>query len=193
MPIMPKSTSKSDAVAAVAKLVEVLTPLAVEDRTRAISAATILLGESGTVRSPAAFKAEEAADPQGVSAKGIGWMKKNGVSDELLDHTFSIDKDGIDIIAARMPGKSKRQQTLETYIICGLRAFLQTGEPAFGDKEARELCQRTGCYDSANHYNYVKGFGNRVTGSKDSGWRLTNPGLSQAAHIVKQLAQEGNN
>lgn len=191
---MPESTSKSDVVAAVAKLVEVLTPLAAEDRTRAISAAAVLLGDSGEVRSPAAFKAEAAgAGPQGVSAKGMGWMKKNVVSDEVLDHTFSIDKDGIDVIAARMPGKSKRQQTLETYIICGLRAFLQSGEPAFGDKEARELCQRIGCYDSANHYNYVKGFGNRVAGSKDSGWRLTNPGLSQAAYIVKQLAEEAKN
>ena len=191
---MPKSTSKSAVVAAVAKLVDVLTPLAAEDRTRAISAAAVLLGDSAEVRSPAAFKAEPAgAGPQAVSAKGIGWMKKNGFSDEVLDHTFSIDKDGIDVIAARMPGKSKRQQTLETYIICGLRAFLQSGEPAFGDKEARELCQRIGCYDSANHYNYVKGFGNRIAGSKDSGWRLTNPGLSQAAYIVKQLAEEPKN
>jgi hypothetical protein len=191
---MPKPTSKSDVVAAVAKLVEVLTPLAAEDRSRAISATAVLLGDSGEVRTPGAFKAEAAgAAPEGVSAKADGWKKKNGVSDEVLDHTFSIDKDGIEVIAARMPGKSKRQQTLETYIICGLRAFLQSGEPAFGDKEARELCQRIGCYDSANHYNYVKGFGNRIAGSKDSGWRLTNPGLGEAAHIVKQLAEEAKN
>ena len=191
---MAKQTSKSNAVAAVAKLVEILTPLPAEDRTRAISAATILLGESGSSRSAVGFKGEDGGSGlQGVSAKGIGWMKKNGVGDQLLDHTFSIDKDGIDVIAARMPGKSKRQQTLETYIICGLRAFLQSGEPAFGDREARELCQRIGCYDSANHYNYVKGFGNRIAGSKDSGWRLTNPGLGQAAHIVKQLAEGANN
>lgn len=191
---MSKQTSKSAAVAAVAKLVEVLTPLPAEDRTRAISAATILLGESGSSRSAIGLKGEDGGiGPQGVSANGIGWMKKNGVGDELLDHTFSIDKDGIDVIAARMPGKSKRQQTLETYILCGLRAFLRSGEPAFGDKEARELCQRIGCYDSANHYNYIKGFGNRIAGSKGSGWRLTNPGLTQAAYIVKQLAERASN
>jgi hypothetical protein len=187
---MAKQMSKSDAVAAVAKLVEILTPLSAEHRTRAISAATILLGESGASSGAVGFKNEEGGSgPEGISAKGIDWMKKNGISGELLDHTFSIDKDGIDVIAARMPGKSKRQQTLETYIISGLRAFLQSGEPAFGDREARELCQRIGCYDSANHYNYIKGFGNRIAGSKGSGWRLTNPGLSQAAQIVKQLAE----
>ena len=104
---MAKQTSKSNAVAAVAKLVEILTPLPAEDRTRAISAATILLGESGSSRSAVGFKGEDGGSGlQGVSAKGIGWMKKNGVGDQLLDHTFSIDKDGIDVIAARMPGTS---------------------------------------------------------------------------------------
>ena len=56
---MAKQTSKSNAVAAVAKLVEILTPLPAEDRTRAISAATILLGESGSSRSAVGFKGED--------------------------------------------------------------------------------------------------------------------------------------
>jgi len=90
-----------------------------------------------------------------------------------------------------MPGRSRRQQTIEAYTVCGLGAFLQNGEPTFTDRDARLLCQRVGCYDPANHYNYMKGFDNRIAGSKESGWRLTNPGLTEAAHIVRQLAEGG--
>ena len=118
-------------------------------------------------------------------------MRKNQISREQLDQIFSIDDNAFDVIAAKMPGKSKRQQTVEAYIICGVKAFLQTGEPNFTDKEGRQLCQKIGCYDRPNHYNYIKAFGNRIGGSKDSGWKLTNPGLTDAAQLIKQIA--GNN
>jgi hypothetical protein len=104
-----------------------------------------------------------------------------------LDHIFSIDALGIDVIAAKMPGKSKRQQTIESYVISGLSSFIQAGEPSFSDKDARVLCQKIGCYDSPNHHNYTRGFGNLIVGSKEEGWRLTNPGLNRAAQIVREL------
>jgi len=34
----------------------------------------------------------------------------------------------------------------------------------------------------------MKAFENLINGSKDAGWKLTNPGLSKAAEIVRQLA-----
>lgn len=188
---MSKQSSESiDTVEAVRQLVNTLKPLPADERRRAISAATILLGESGGAPASANDGHDhDATVVEGIAAKAAAWMKKNGLSRELLDHVFSIDGEGIDVIATKMPGSSKRQQTVEAYLMCGLRTFMQAGEVSFLDKDARALCQKVGCYDAPNHSNYMKALGNRVTGSKDAGWKLTNPGLSEAAHIVKQLTE----
>ncbi len=130
---------------------------------------------------------EAIVTEEGIATKACLWMKKYAITREQLDHVFSIEPDSIDVIAARMPATGKRQQTVQAYVICGLKAFLKTGEPAFTDAEGRELCDRVGCYDVANHSNYRKAFGNLLSGSKESGWKLTNPGLSEAAKFVKQL------
>ena len=175
---------------AIPQLVRVLTPLSPDDRRRAISATMVLFGQPPPVQL-GSFKAsvhEEQIDSvEGLSAKASSWMKKYGIAREQLDHVFSIEADSVDVIAARMPATGKRQQTVQAYVICGLKSFLKTGEPAFTDTEARELCSKFGCYDVANHSNYRKAFGNLLSGTKDSGWKLTNPGLSEAAKFVKQL------
>ena len=175
--------------AAVVKLEQILRALVPEDRQRAVTAAMTLFGEPALI--PKKQNQEEAPQPEGgISGKALAWMKKTGITREQLEHVYSIEDDVIDVIAAKMPGKSKRQQTVQAYAICGLRSFLRTGELGFTDKDARELCDRVGCYDSPNHSNYMKALGNLVSGTKDSGWRLTNPGLSECAHIVKQLLPE---
>ncbi|GGK17241.1 hypothetical protein GCM10011394_28060 [Luteimonas terricola] len=74
---------------------------------------------------------------------------------------------------------------MNTYLMLGIAAFLSTGEASFTDKDARELCEHFGCYDATNHAKYIKEFGNKITGSKSSGWKLTAPGLNAAAELVK--------
>jgi hypothetical protein len=175
---------------AVPKLVEVLTPLSPEDRQRAISATLILFGQPVPTQNTAlktSVREELVESGDGISAKASSWMKKYGITRDQLDHVFSIEADSVDVIAARMPATGKRQQTVQAYVICGLKSYFKTGEPAFTDAEARELCSKVGCYDVANHSNYRKAFGNLLSGTKDSGWKLTNPGLSEAAKFVKQL------
>ncbi len=119
-------------------------------------------------------------------------MRKYNIDNAQLDHVFSVSSEEVDVIAAKMPGESKRQQTLEAYLICGLKAFLQGGEAKFEDKDARSLSQKLGCYDTANHYNYMKAFGNLLSGSKEGGWKLTNPGFERAAQLIKQLTESVN-
>lgn len=182
------------AIGVLPKLVEILSELSALEREKAISAAKILLGESAAFREGPSHPShveptEQIADE--IAAKAAIWLRKNHISREQLDQVFSVEDKTFDVIAATMPGKSKRQQTVEAYIICGLKSFLQTGEPNFTDKEGRQLCQKVGCYDQPNHYNYIRAFGNRIGGTKDSGWKLTNPGLTDAAQLIKQLA--GNN
>lgn len=162
------------------------------EREKAISAAKILLAESATAAgTPLHEQPHVGADEElsaGIAPKAASWLRKNHITREHLDQIFSIEDNTFDVIAAKMPGKSKRQQTIEAYLICGIKAFLQAGEPNFTDKEGRQLSQKIGCYDRPNHYNYIKAFGNRIGGSKDSGWKLTNPGLTDAAQLIKQIA-----
>jgi hypothetical protein len=192
----PKKTGSAAAVDVLPKLVELLAGLSTLERDKAISAAKILLADS-TSSSTSENHQRPRVDAGGQSidgfaGKAVNWIQKSGLSREQLEQIFSIEDNMFDVIAAKMPGRSKRQQTVEAYIMCGLKSFLQTGEPNFTDKEGRQLCQKIGCYDSPNHYNHVKAFGNRIGGSKDGGWKLTNPGLTEAARIVTQLTQGVN-
>ena len=182
--------SAQEAVDATAKLVDVLDGLDSDQRRRAISAALVLLGDAqGWLQEARNERSQETTidGADGLSAKALIWAKKNGISLDHLEHVFAIDGDAIDIIVARLPGKSKRMQTIGAYVLSGLASFLVNGDSSFTDDDARALCKKLGAYDSPNHFNYVKGLGNLVTGSKESGWKLTNPGLARAAEIVRQL------
>jgi hypothetical protein len=190
--MIAESYDPKAAVEAVPKLIQVLTPLTPEDRQRALTAAMVLLGQSFSsaavkINTPRATE-ESNASSENISAKASAWMKKHSVTREHLDHVFAIDAEEIDVIAARMPGGGKKQQTVQAYLICGLKYLLQIGDPSFPDKDARAVCLKVGCYDSPNHALYMKAFENLINGSKDAGWKLTNPGLSKAAEIVRQLA-----
>ena len=173
-------------LAAASKLVEVLSDLSPEERQRVISAAQVSLGQPELAQSATAA-ASQGASTGSLPKKAAQWLAQNAISREQIDGVFSIEADSVELIARRLPGKSKRQQTVETYLLCGLRSLLQSGESRFADEEARQLCRSVGCYDGANHNNYTKAFDNLVHGTKDSGWTLTVPGLNRAAEIVKAI------
>lgn len=175
--------------AATPKLVQLLTPLTPEGRKRAIASAMMIFGETApsTYSSKETDRQEPLAVGDGISHKAAAWMKKNNITREQLEHVFSIDKNAVDIIAAKMPGKGRAKQTVEVYVLCGVVTFLQSGELNFTDEYARSLCEKVGACDKANHAANIKKFGNLITGSKGSGWKLTNPGLSEGANIIKQL------
>jgi hypothetical protein len=189
------SISKTVAVA-VPKLVGILTPLSTEGRQRAIASAMMIFGEATPLKTS---KEEEKKDPKndpassdGISAKAVIWMKKNAITQEELEHVFAIDKDSIDVIAAKMPEKTNSKQTKQAYVICGVAIFLRSGEMGFSDADARALCDKVGCYDSNNHHTYIKKFGNLISGSKATGWKITNPGLTEGAKLIKQLTSEAS-
>lgn len=182
-----------NAVAAVPKLVEVLNGLSSEERKRVISAAMMLLGETPVAASSNNGGGHVPGQPahhelhEGISAKASAWMAKTQITREQLDHVFSIDEKSIDVIAHKLPGDSKRKQTAEAYVIAGLMEFVRSGEMLFTDDAGRDVCKKVGCYDQANHSNYMKAFENWIHGNK-SGWKLSNPGLTKAAEIVKAIA-----
>ncbi|MDH2381589.1 hypothetical protein [Bradyrhizobium sp. CER78] len=188
-----------DASKALFNIIAALTPLSSEERHRTVDAAMTFLGETssaprkGPDSSSGPNRPEQAEDePQNVKgATFIGtWMKQHHVSQDELDQAFHFHDDGsFDLHNA--PGKSKKEQTLNTYILTGLGQYLVSGgERIFDDVQARAFCERIGCYDQANHASHLKNRGPEFTGDKMKGFTLTNPGIRRGASLVKELASE---
>lgn len=94
-----------------------------------------------------------------------------------------VDGSGATLLSA--VGDGKRQQTINTYLLTGVAALLSTGKAEFTNETARNNCENLGCYDIGNHANTLKKFENKITGSKAVGWKLTAPGLTAAAALLK--------
>lgn len=175
-----------DTMRAFKEAVELFAPLDKEERVRVLRALAAFFDE--TPSGPKA-PAEQVSigELDGLSARARVWMKQNSLTAEQLQQVFHLSSDGVEVIAPQMPGKSKREQTYNAYVVAGIGNLLLTGVAAFDDKEARALCERSGCYDSANHSAHLRHRGNEFTGSKEKGWTLTAPGLKRAAEIIKEM------
>lgn len=179
---------------AMAKVVEILSPLDSEQRKRVIHAAFALLGDLSpggstlaTAAPPAPQTEAEASDlPSGISPTATAWLSKAKITREQLEQCLHFDGGKVQVIV--LPGSATKRidQVINTYLIRGFASYLETGDPSFSDQDARSLCEDFGCYDHTNHAKYLKEFGNRITGSKSSGWKLTAPGISSAGELVKR-------
>jgi len=181
-----------------AKIYDLLDPLESSDRTKVLQGVLGLLGASAVSESP--ITPAGAPSPSGLGSSAISrrvsgpkaqaWLRKHLVTDEQLERVFHFD--GKVELIATPPGGNKREQTVNAYILLGLQHLLQDDEPKFSEEAAVDLCKRLGCYDSPNHAQTRTKFGNRVTGSKASGFTLTVPGLDEAANLVKTFASAGS-
>jgi hypothetical protein len=182
--------TKNSAADVMTKVVDLLIPLPSEERVRVIKAAMVLLGEE--VPPPSRKAAETPDEDVGGTLNALphrarAWMKQNSISEAELQQVFHMSDEGAEVIAAHIPGKNKKGQTYNAYVLTGIGQLLATGTPSFQDKLARGLCERSGCYDNANHSVHLKNKGNEFTGTKDKGWTLTAPGLKRAADLIKEL------
>lgn len=178
---------------AMAKVVEVLTPLESDQRKRVVQAAFALLGEAtptsatSTATGNASVVADPGGDdaPSGISPAGSAWLARAKITKEQLEHYLHFDGGKVKVIA--LPGGATKRidQVINAYLMCGFAAYLEAGDAAFTDQDARSLCEHEGCYDPTNHAKYLKEFGNRITGSKSSGWKLTAPGIAAAGALIK--------
>ncbi len=190
-----KNKAVSKIADATSKIVALLEPLESDERHRAIEASlTILEGESrnggsssggsATVVTSGA-SAKHDAEASGLPQRAQSWMKQNGLGAKQVEQVF--DTTNGEIIGA-VPGNSKKEKTLNTYVLVGISGLLKTGNATFDDKTARIVCQNVGCYDGPNHAATMGAKGNELSGSKDKGWNLTAPGLKCGADLVKQIA-----
>ncbi|SRR5579871_696682 len=184
--------AETDTTNALTTIIKALTPLSSGERRRTVDAAMLFLGETAeappaepkTGTTPAGKGAGDGGYPTGVNER----MKQHGVPAEELDQVFHFNGDGsFDIHDA--PGRSKREKTLNTYILTGFGKFLATGDRAFDDAMARGFCETIGCYDAANHAAHLKKYkGPEFSGDKSKGYSLTNAGLKRGAALVKEIA-----
>jgi hypothetical protein len=185
-----RKMGQAEVTDALTSIVKVLTPLTSDERRRTVDAAMMFLGEGGPTPSPKGRTNEDDgghAGAAGTSSTAKSWMKQNDVTQDELDHVFNFSGDGtFEIIDA--PGKSKKEKSLNTYVLTGLGWFLATGERTFDDATARSTCEKIGCYDAANHASYLKDRGNEFTGDKTKGYSMTNPGIKRGAALVKEVA-----
>ena len=170
----------------VGKIVEELEPRSSEERKRAVQAAMTILGEEAIKSSQAADEAIEGAEKIHVRARA--WMKQNEITVDQLQQVFLMDGETAKVITS-IPGDSKKDQVRNAYILTGVAKFLFAGEQKFDDAPAKALCDEYGLYDSTNHSKSTKS-GTDFTGSKQSGWTITQPGLKAGALLIKSIANQ---
>ncbi len=185
---------KNKSIDAMTQIVEILTPLPSDERARVLQAALVLLGENKSFVNQSKNSEPELEnnieDTTSLPPRAVAWMRQNNLTADNLEQVFHITDNGAEVIAVHIPGKNKKWQTYNAYILTGIAQLLATGNPIFQDKSARALCESSGCYDNANHSAHLKAKGNEFTGSKEKGWTLTAPGLKRGAELIKELTKE---
>jgi hypothetical protein len=177
----------------VGSLYDLLGSVDTNDRKKAIKAALTMLGDDTSITNDKGGKSQSSgddADEGDFNAKTRGWITRNKVTSEQLNHVFHIDGETVEIIVDRAPGKNQKQQTINAYVLTGIRELIKTGDARFDDKFGRESCDKMGCFGPTNHSTYMSKPGNVLSGSKESGWSLTGLGLKAGADLVKELASD---
>lgn len=167
-----------------AELLKLLEPLTPDDRVRSVTATFALLGQVA----PVMGSGSGATSPGGATnTHAERWMAQNSVSASDMEGILHIADGTAEIIVGKVPGETKKQQTINCYVLVGLREFFKTGAPKFSEGDVVAFCQHMGCYDPSNHASNRKAVGNLVLGNKDAGYTLPAPGLKAAADLVKRL------
>lgn len=174
-------------------IINVLKPLTSEERQRTVGAAMLFLGETALSKhkAPASDTQRDSGDDEGDYPPQVTkWMKQNGISAEELDRVYHFNEDGtFDLLHA--PGRSKKEQTQNTYVLTGLGKYLTTNQRTFDDATARDFCEKIGCIDPKNHATNVKDNSAEYSGDKGKGYSLTNVGIKRGAALVKEVASAG--
>jgi hypothetical protein len=161
-----------------------------------MAAVMTLLGEVALPEAPkqSASSSGSGATDQGefaemnLGVKALKWIQKNGITRPMLDEVFHKTEAGVEVTAAMVPGVSKREMTVNVYLLSGIRGLLQTDVSTFDDSDAITLCKRLTAYDKNNHPANRQAVGNRMTGTKPT-FTLTAPGETAAGDLLKLMAQ----
>ncbi len=181
----------------VSKLHDILEPLGAPIRARAIRSVLAMFEDDPVGHEQTTTTLLGTAPPRDTprtnskfafGKRAQAWLKKNSLTDEMLEQVYHLENGGKPELFANIPGASKREQTLNAYMLTAALAFLSTDELRFADADAVALCKKEGCHDVAIHAQTRSSLSNRVSGSKESGYVLTAPGQDAAAALIKSIA-----
>jgi len=176
----------------VGKTVALLEPLESDERQKVIKAVLTILEEpsmppTGNGGGGAHTSGKTGQGSSVTSPRSKTWMQQNGLTTEQIEQVFDLATG--EVIASEVPGKSDKEKTYNAYVLLGVGRLLASGDSSFDDKSARKFCESLGCYNSANHSNYIAEKPNVLIGTKEKGWKVTAPGLGRGADIVKELTK----
>lgn len=175
------------------EMYELLEPLDSTERQRTLKATLALLGESfGEIGGQDTRNKETRGEELPQHGDGLGenaarWMRQNQISRSAIDQLFHIDGNNVDLIVRSVVGNSRREKTLNAYLLVGIRNLLNTDEPRFTEKEAIEFSHLVDAYDRNNHTALRNAIGKRMSGDRSSAFTLTVPGLRDAANLIRVM------
>ena len=134
-----------------------------------------------------ASPSEEVETDDGINAVAQKWMRRNGLSAKALGALFSLGVDEIELVAKKVPGKTKKERMHNVALLRGVASYLGSGAARFTHADLKETCLHYDAYDVANSTAYMKSFASEVAGSAKTGYTLSARGLAAATELVKSL------
>jgi|SRR5580704_5352068 hypothetical protein len=159
-----------------------------DTRKKAMQAAMTLLGETPVPQQGGA-RAGQTSENFGdlkIGPKALKWIEKHGITRVMLEEVFHVTGGDMDIIAGSVPGSSKREMTINCYLLTGARGLLKTDSPCIDDSDAIGACKRLTAYDKNNHTANRLAMGNRMNGTRPT-FTLTGPGETAAGDLIKRM------
>jgi hypothetical protein len=139
--------------------------------------------------SPNAKGEEEAENEDGINEVARKWMRRNSLTTHSLGALFSLGVEDIELVANKVPGKSKRERMHSVILLKGVASYLGSGVARFTHADLKETCLHYDAYDVANSTSYMKSFASEVSGSAKTGYTLSARGLASATDLVKALVR----
>jgi hypothetical protein len=129
---------------------------------------------------------DETDDLDDINAVAKKWMRRSGLSADTLSNLFSIGGDEIDLIAKKVPGKSKRDRMRSVILLKGIAAYLASGAARVSHEQVKEACLHYDAFDNTNFSKYLKGMAADISGTPKSGYSLTARGIASATDVVRE-------
>ena len=142
------------------------------------------------IESHAAGNETHAEELDGISPVAKKWITRSGLDPKALGDLFSLGGDEIDLIAKKVPGNSKKERMHSVFLLKGIAAYLATGAARVVHDQIKEACLHYDAFDSPNFAANLKRMSSDISGSKDTGYQLTNRGMAAATDLVKELTKK---
>lgn len=118
------------------------------------------------------------------------FFSRYGISQDEWTRVFHFDGDSWSIIVKGkdLGEKAKSKKQVKLGLLLGVKSLLETGEAIVPKESLINMCKQYATYDQGNFSANMKKQQNLFL-HKDDGWVLTNPGLEEAAEVIKELAK----